>query len=422
MAREKVRGTFFFADALFPTVVPMSESIPPSAATIEVRKNGPFLVRGPVRVCDAFGEEVPVRGAFALCRCGNSSKKPFCDGTHKKIGFDGTRYTVGPTSAAEAYRGRRITIHDNRAICAHSGVCTDNLSAVFRLGGEPWIDPDGADPEAVVALVQRCPSGALSFSRDDAHRSGEPKECLITVSKNGPYYVSGPVELQSDGVEPVFPDRYALCRCGASKNKPFCDGTHWAVGFDDARGRQTGVFVPPGGVRKFSLVFGALLVAGTAAAVVAIEAADKWSASGFLGPGGLMPDLNLVLEILLVTGLTFGALLARRGNIAAHRYNQTVWVLLNTVLVALIMARSLENVAFDAASDLAQPLILVPWVHALLGGATVVAGLWLVLQMNGFLPKSLHVRGWKALMRATLAGYWLVAALGLAIYFLWFVR
>lgn len=400
----------------------MSESIPPGTAIIEVRKNGPYLVRGPLRLCDARGGEMPARGTFALCRCGNSLKKPFCDGSHKKIGFDGARYTVGPTNAVEAYRGRRITIHDNRAICAHAGVCTDNLSAVFRLGQEPWIDANGADPEAVMALVQRCPSGALSYSIDGAPATGEPNQCLITASKNGPYYVSGPIELKSDGAQPPFPDRYALCRCGASKNKPFCDGTHWAVGFDENRGRQAGVFVPPGGVRKFSLVFGGLLVVGTAAAVLAIEAADKWSASGFLGPGGLVPDLNLALELLLVTGLTFGWWLARRGNIAAHRYNQTVWVLLNMVLVALIMARSMENAAFDAASDLAKPPILVPWVHALLGGATVAAGLWLVLQMNGFLPKALHVRGWKTLMRATLAGYWAVAALGLAIYFLWFVR
>jgi hypothetical protein len=64
----------------------------------------------------------------------------------------------------------------------------------------------------------------------------------------------------------------------------------------------------------------------------------------------------------------------------------------------------------------------VPWLHATLGAATVAAGLWLVLQMNGLLPQRLHVRGWKTLMRVTLAGYWAVAALGLTIYYLWFLR
>jgi CDGSH-type Zn-finger protein/uncharacterized membrane protein YozB (DUF420 family) len=399
----------------------MPAAAPADRTEIEVRKNGPYRVRGPVRLRDARGADVPADGTIALCRCGNSSKKPFCDGTHSAVGFDGARLMVGPVDAAQAYRGKRITIHDNRAICSHSGVCTDNLSTVFRLGQEPWIDADAADPEAVMALVQRCPSGALSYSIDGAPATGEPNECLITAAKNGPYYVSGPVALTADGAQPRFPERYALCRCGASKNKPFCDGTHWAVGFDESRGRQAGVFVPPGGVRRFSLVVGSLVVAGAAAAILAIEAAGKWTAKVFLGPGGLIPDLNLTLELLLVAGLTFGAWLARRGNIAAHRYNQTVWVLLNTVLVALIMVRSMENAAIEAVSDLAYPQVLVPWVHALLGGATLAAGLWLVLQFNGLLPKALHVRGWKTLMRLTLAGYWLVALIGLAVYYLWFV-
>jgi len=392
------------------------------SATIEVRKNGSYRVRGPVRLCDSRGEELPAQDAFALCRCGNSSAKPFCDGTHKKIGFDGARLASGPMDAAQPYRGRRITIHDNRAICAHSGVCTDHLPGVFRQGEEPWIDADAADAQAVIALVKRCPSGALSCTIEGSPQPAEPREPVITASKNGPYFVSGPVELGAGGARPRFPDRYALCRCGGSKNKPFCDGTHWAIGFDEARGRQAGVVVPPLGVRRFSLVFGGLIIAGAAAAVLAIEAAGKWTAKGFIGPAALIPDLNLTLELLLVAGLTFGAWLARRGNLAAHRYNQTVWVLLNTVLVALIMARGLENAALDTASDLAKPHLLVPWVHALLGGTTVAAGLWLVLQFNGLLPKPLHVRGWKTLMRVTLAGYWLVALLGLAIYYLWFMR
>jgi len=400
----------------------MPAAAPTDRAAIEVRKNGPYLVRGPVRLRDADGADIPAGGAIALCRCGNSSNKPFCDGTHKMTGFDGARLAVGPEDAAQAYRGKRITIHDNRAICAHSGVCTDNLPAVFRLGQEPWIGADGADADAVMALVQRCPSGALGYSIDGAPATRELNQCLITASKNGPYYVSGPVALAADGAQPRFPERYALCRCGASKNKPFCDGTHWAMGFDESRGRQAGVFVPPGGVRRFSLVVGLLAVAGAAAAILAIEAAGKWTAKVFLGPGGLVPDLNLTLELLLLAGLTFGAWLAKRGNIAAHRYNQTIWVLLNTVLVALVMASGMENAALDAVSDLAQPHILVPWVHGLLGGATVAAGLWLVLQFNGLLPKRLHVRGWKTLMRLTLAGYWLVALLGLAIYYLWFIR
>ncbi|MBM3357454.1 MAG: hypothetical protein FJY54_06975 [Betaproteobacteria bacterium] len=388
---------------------------------IEVRKNGPYLVRGPCRLRDALGNDLPTGGSYALCRCGNSSKKPFCDGTHKKTGFDGARLAVG-SGVVDAFRGRRITIHDNRAVCSHSGVCTDNLSAVFRLGKEPWIDPDAADAEAVAALVRRCPSGALRYSiekQSPPEASGDPS---ITVSKNGPYYVTGHVGVTNTGEQPPVAGRYALCRCGASKNKPYCDGTHWAVGFDENRGPQAGVWIPPGGMRRFSLAAGAVLLAGVTAAILAIEAAGKWSAPGFLFSGALIPDLNLALQVLLVAGLTFGAWLAKRGNIAAHRYNQTIWVLLNAVLVVLIMARGMENAAFEAASDLAKPHILVPWLHAAVGTVTVSAGLWLIAQMNGLLPKPLHVRGWKTLMRLTLAGYWVVAALGFAIYYLWFLR
>jgi len=399
----------------------MIAQTPTDPTTIEVRKNGPYRIRGPLRLRDSRGEELPTRDTFALCRCGNSSNKPFCDGTHAKIGFDGTRFSTGPTDASQAYHGRRITIHDNHAICAHSGVCTDNLPGVFRIGQEPWIDAGGAEAEAIIALVKRCPSGALGYTIGGSPPPAEPRERLIAASRNGPYFVSGHVALAADGARPRFPDRYALCRCGGSKNKPFCDGTHWAIGFDETRGRQAGVFVPLLGTRRFSLVLGGLLVAGAAAAILAIEAAGKWTAKGILGPGPLIPSLNLALEILLVAGLTFGYWLARRGNFAAHRYNQTVWVLLNTVLVALIMARAMENVELESVSDLAQAHNWVPWLHATLGAATVAAGLWLVLQMNGLLPKRLHVRGWKTMMRVTLAGYWAVALLGLTVYYLWFL-
>jgi len=393
-----------------------------AGATIDVTKDGPYLVTGSCRLLDAWGDAVATRGKFALCRCGNSSRKPFCDGTHAKIEFNGARLADAPGSVSESYSGTGITIHDNRAICAHSGLCTDNLPGVFRLGKEPWIQAGGAAADAIIALIKRCPSGALSFSAND-ESDGEPHENAITCSKNGPYWIRGNVALDAgDGVEPICPERYALCRCGGSKNKPFCDGTHWSIGFDDSRGRQAAIFVPPFGLRYFSLIVGGVIVGGVAATILGIEAAGKWESPGFFGKHTLIPDLNLTLELLLVTGLTFGAWFARRGNVAAHRYNQTVWVLLNSVLVALVMARGMDNVALDSISDLAKIHYWVPWLHATIGSASVASGIWLVLQMNGLLPRSLHVRGWKTMMRATLTGYWLVALLGLTTYYLWFLR
>jgi CDGSH-type Zn-finger protein/uncharacterized membrane protein YozB (DUF420 family) len=388
---------------------------------IEVTTDGPYLVTGACRVLDARGVEVPARATFALCRCGNSSRKPFCDGTHAKIGFSGRRFAPALNGTTDAYRVQHITIHDDRAVCAHSGICTDNLPAVFRLGQEPWVDANAASMEAIIALVNRCPSGALSYSVNDAPPQDIPRERAITCSQNGPYYVTGDVTLR-DGVAPRFADRYTLCRCGASKNKPFCDGTHWAIGFDESRGRQATVIVPPLGMQRFSWFAGVLVIAGAIAAILAIDAAGKADARGFLGEAPLIADVNLMLEILLVAGLTFGSWLVRRGNLAAHRYNQTVWVLLNTVLIALIMAGGMENVALENISDLGPVHYWVPWLHATVGAATAIAGLWLVLQMNGLLPRRLHVNAWKPLMRATLAGYWIVALLGFVTYYLWFLR
>jgi CDGSH-type Zn-finger protein/uncharacterized membrane protein YozB (DUF420 family) len=390
--------------------------------TIEVRKDGPYRVSGPCALRNARGEELTARASYALCRCGNSSSKPFCDGTHAKIGFSGARLATGPVGPADAYRGKRITIHDQRGICAHSGVCTDNLSAVFRLGKEPWIDADAAPVEEIVALVGRCPSGALSCSIERAPAAVVAGERSITASENGPYFVTGAIELRDDGASPAFPGRYALCRCGGSKMKPFCDGTHWTIGFDESRGRQAGVFVPPLGVNRFGLLLGGALIAGVIGTILALDAAGKREAPGVFGWGALFSDLNLALEILLVAGLTFGYWLAKRGNIAAHRANQTVWVLVNAVLVVLIMAGAMQDVRPAGVSDFAKPQVAVAWIHASLGAATVLGGLWLVLQMNDILPRRLHVRGWKTLMRATLAGYWLVALFGLAVYYVWFLR
>jgi len=170
----------------------------------------------------------------ALCRCGGSANKPFCDGTHGRNGFTDAKREDRTPDRRVAYRGRSITIFDNRGICAHAGICTDRLKAVFRMGVEPWIDPDGADAAEVMATIDRCPSGALSYEIDG--RMGIPagRDAKVVVTENGPYAVRGGIELLGvafgDGASQ---EHYTLCRCGASRNKPFCDGSHWEVGFHD---------------------------------------------------------------------------------------------------------------------------------------------------------------------------------------------
>jgi CDGSH-type Zn-finger protein/ferredoxin len=201
--------------------------------TIECKPNGPYLVKDLQLLKGAAGESIPVKAAIALCRCGGSGNKPFCDGTHRGNGFSAPA-SGGTPGERETYRGERITIHDNRTICAHAGLCTDRLATVFKYGSEPWIDPGGAAVEAIIETVRSCPSGALSYSLGDADPPQDSRPPSISVTRNGPYAITGSVELpgQQWG-EGASAEHYTLCRCGASKNKPFCDGSHWEAKFQD---------------------------------------------------------------------------------------------------------------------------------------------------------------------------------------------
>lgn len=187
----------------------------------------PHLRRPDGELCSA------VRGV-ALCRCGGSRNKPFCDGTHGTNGFTDQKIADDRLNHRASYIGKRITIHDNRQLCAHAGFCTDRLESVFRMHQEPWIDPDGASAEAIIETIRKCPSGALSYSIENVEYRDQDRKPMVTVSDDGPYVIVGSIELM--GVrfgEGASKEHYTLCRCGASKNKPFCDGSHWNVGFRD---------------------------------------------------------------------------------------------------------------------------------------------------------------------------------------------
>ena len=204
--------------------------------TIECSQDGPYVVRNLEHLRNSRGEPIPTRRTLSFCRCGGSANKPFCDGTHSTIGFSGKKLTDGLRDKRKNYQGKKITIHDNRGICSHAGFCTDHLAAVFSSKRKPWIDPDGATVEAIIEVIKQCPSGALSYSIEDAEHRDQARDPMITVSKDGPYYVTGGLELkdQSRG-QGASEEHYTLCRCGASKNKPFCDGTHWEINFADEK-------------------------------------------------------------------------------------------------------------------------------------------------------------------------------------------
>lgn len=180
------------------------------------------------------GEPRSTVTGVALCRCGGSANKPFCDGTHGTNGFTDKKTADGKLNKRDNYAGKQITIHDNRAICAHSGRCTGGLSSVFKLKQEPWIVPDGATVEKIIDTIKTCPSGALSYSIDDVENIDNERAPKVTVSKNGPYAITGGIELLGQTMgEGASKEHYTLCRCGGSRNKPFCDGTHWHIGFTD---------------------------------------------------------------------------------------------------------------------------------------------------------------------------------------------
>ena len=195
--------------------------------------NGPYLVKDLKNVANQKGP-IETKEMMALCRCGGSANKPFCDGTHAKIGFSSAKLEGRVEDKRENYQGKKITIHDNRGICAHAGRCTDGLPSVFRLKEEPWIDPDATSADEIIATIQKCPSGALSYSVDDVEHRDRDGEPTIFVAPNGPYVLSGgPDLLDNTRLEGTSKEHFTMCRCGGSKNKPFCDGTHWHIKFED---------------------------------------------------------------------------------------------------------------------------------------------------------------------------------------------
>jgi CDGSH-type Zn-finger protein/truncated hemoglobin YjbI len=211
---------------------------------IQLVKNGPYLLTNIERMTDGLGDPIPTGPQMALCRCGESDSKPWCDGSHAVSGFEDTKDPERVADQRDTYPGLSITVYDNRGICQHAGFCTVRVPAVFRAGKEPFVAPSGARMDEIIRAVRDCPSGALSYAIDnheareevDWHLQRPPAVSVIT---DGPYRVTGGPPLIDSGGAPVARDEgvslehYALCRCGHSRNKPFCSGMHWYVQFRD---------------------------------------------------------------------------------------------------------------------------------------------------------------------------------------------
>mgnify|MGYP001824911670 CR=1 FL=1 len=211
-------------------------------------ENGPIQVDGAVSlsrrqiVKTEHGEPVAYRDTgpveaderYVLCRCGASGNKPFCDGTHAKVGFESNEPDLGAyAERSDDLGGTKITITDDRSICVHAGFCGNEATNVWDMAGQ--IDDDTILRSQAIAMVERCPSGALTYSlegEDEANEPSLPQE--IAIIDDGPLYVSGGVPItRSDGESIETRNRVTLCRCGASSKKPLCDGSHTEAGFRD---------------------------------------------------------------------------------------------------------------------------------------------------------------------------------------------
>lgn len=220
--------------------------IPENSMKITVSKNGPYIVTGRVplivsEIClDEEGQcrnwrevkKYPLRERYALCRCGHSGNKPFCDGTHTKIHFDGTE--IGDyepySEGAGVISGPVLTLYDNKQLCVHAGFCV-------RAGGIWKLVKHSDNLEARNTAIEEacnCPSGRLVILDNATKKVIEPEfeKSIVVIecpsrNEQGPLWVRGGIPIESaDGRKYEIRNRVTLCRCGKSKNKPFCDGSH----------------------------------------------------------------------------------------------------------------------------------------------------------------------------------------------------
>lgn len=231
----------------------MSEIGETTEMSITVTRNGPYVVTGKIPLAkqtieaDAEGQsrdwqqgpEFEVEETYALCRCGHSSNKPFCDRTHLQIGFDGTEVASREpyVEQVDVIEGSEIDLTDQQSLCASGRFCDPD--------GSIWALIEQSNDPRVRKLVERmagnCPSGRLVIWDKS---TGEPVEPELEKSiglvedpaagVSGPLWVRGGITIRSsDGQTYEVRHRVTLCRCGASNNKPFCDGSHITVGFRD---------------------------------------------------------------------------------------------------------------------------------------------------------------------------------------------
>jgi CDGSH-type Zn-finger protein len=227
----------------------------PCEPKIAVTEDGPYLIYGVLplvaktQIVSEYGEPLAWKkdksidtrsrelcGMYSLCRCGHSDDKPFCSGMHQKIAFDGTETVdVRPTAERQAaFPGDgTLSVKYDDALCSESGFCglrSAHLRDLVHKSGQEGVAIQ------VIAMIEHCPSGALTYAPNGSEAEVEPdlpKQIAVTTEITadgpiaGPLWVTGNVPIErADGRLYETRNRVALCRCGKSQNKPFCDGAH----------------------------------------------------------------------------------------------------------------------------------------------------------------------------------------------------
>ena len=213
-------------EGLAPGIVPVS--------------NGPLVATNVRNFSTWLGEPIGATPLLSLCRCGGSALKPRCDASCTENGFTDAKDPKRVPDNVDEYPGRDLLLSDNRGTCAHSGFCSDRLPSAFRVHTEPFVNPGGGRMDELIHVVRACPSGALGVALAAGPSvTDTERDASVEVSRNGPYRVTGGIALRDEHGEPVprnqaaSLEHYSLCRCGHSRNKPFCSGMHWYVGFVD---------------------------------------------------------------------------------------------------------------------------------------------------------------------------------------------
>lgn len=206
-------------------------------SSITPKENGPLFVKDVPNLRNAVGEEIGQKESYALCRCGLSANKPYCDGSHIGAGFQSANEGELKRNRIYSYEGQvegqEVVVTFNPALCAHVAECGRLHKEVFNTKQQPWVQPENGTVEGIKSVVKACPSGAIRAGfNGEAPSHDQEDDVAVVVMKNGPYKVTN---VKFDGeVEALEsnPNGYLLCRCGQSKNKPFCDGAHHSAKFE----------------------------------------------------------------------------------------------------------------------------------------------------------------------------------------------